>query len=196
MKKIEIIWRELLYQSLEKGNRRFSQKQLSAKFGFSTSTVFQSLKPLRKMGAARVGGRGFVLEDPEKLLYLWASFREFEKDIILSGKVDLSLPEIEGNMPPDVVFGCFSAAKFILGETPSDYDKVYVYARSLDEIKKRFTLQKGRENLIVLRTDPTLFDYGSITSIAQTFVDLWNMPQWYAKDYIRALKEKIDGLLS
>jgi len=48
MKKIEIIWRELLFQAIEKKTRRFTQKELAKKFGFSTSTVFQALKTPEK----------------------------------------------------------------------------------------------------------------------------------------------------
>ena len=29
-----------------------------------------------------------------------------------------------------------------------------------------------------------------------TFVDIWNLPDWYAKDFTRALEEKIHALLS
>ena len=195
MKKIEIIWRELLYQAMERGQRQFTQKDVAGKFSFSTSTVFQALKAPRKMGAVRVTGRFFILEDPEKLLYHWASVRNHGKDIVLSGRVELPVLEIEGRMPPDVVFGGFTAARHYLKEAPSDYDKVYVYSVSREKIRERFELQKGRENVIVLRADRFLVTYGPITTIAQTFVDLWNLPEWYAKEYVKSLKEKIDGLL-
>lgn len=195
MKKIEIIWRELLFQAIEKKTRQFTQKELAEKFGFSTSTIFQALKTPRKMGAVRVTGRFFVLEDPEKLLYHWASARDLKKDIFFAGKVDLPVLEIEGRMPPSVIFGSFSAARLILKESPADYDKVYVYTSKPEEIKKRFELEKGRENLIVLKADKFLSNYGQKTCLAQTFVDLWNLEEWYAKEYARALKEKINGLL-
>lgn len=104
MKKIEIIWRELLYQAIEKKNRRFTQKDLASNFNFSTSTIFQALKVPRKMGAVRVTGRFFILEDPEKLLYHWASIRHIQKDIIFAGFVPLPIFEIEGNMPPPCYF--------------------------------------------------------------------------------------------
>lgn len=195
MKKIETIWRELLFQAIEKGNRQFTQKELAKKFNFSTSTIFQALKTPRKMGAVRVTGRFFVLEDPEKLLYHWASARDFKKDILFAGKVDLPILEIEGRMPPGVIFGGFSAARLILKESPADYDKVYVYTPKPEEIKKRFELEKGRENLIALKADQFLGNYGQITPLCQTFVDLWNLPEWYAKEFVQALKEKIDELL-
>jgi len=196
MKKIEIIWRELLFQAIEKKTRRFTQKELASNFNFSTSTIFQALKIPRNMGAVRVTGRFFVLEDPEKLLYHWASVRSIQKDVIFTGYVNLPIFEIEGNMPPDVIFAGFSAARKILGVSPADYDKVFVYTKNIDLIKRRFDFKKGRGNLIVLRQDPFLPKYGSLTTIPQTFVDLWNVSDWQAKEYTSALKEKIDGLLS
>ena len=195
MKKIEIIWREMLFQALEKGSRNFTQKDLAAKFGFSVSTVFQALKVPRKMGAVRVGGRQFVLTDPEKLLYLWASVRNPESDLVLKGRVNLSALETEGLMPPESVFGAFGAARKILGEAPADYAKVYVYTDGISDIKKRFELGAGPANLFVLKPDKYLAGYGEITTLAQTFVDLWNLDDWYAKDFTKAMKEKIDGLL-
>lgn len=196
MKKIEIIWRELLYQALAQKNRRFTQKDLAARFNFSVSTVFQSLKMLRKMGAVRVTGRFFILEDPEKLLYHWASVRNLEKDILCKARVNLPILELEAQMPGSVVFGGFSAVRLKLNEVPADYDKVYVYAKDFNEIKKRFTLQKGSPNLIILKADPYLGDYGQTTTLAQTFADLWNTPEWYAKEFVKALKQKIDEFLS
>ena len=200
MKKIEIIWRELLYQTIEKKNRRFTQKGLAEKFNFSTSTVFQALKAPRKMGAVRVTGRFFVLEDPEKLLYHWASVRNFNKDIIFSGRVELPVFEIEGRMPSGIVFGGYTAARQILKEASADYDKVYVYLKpqpsALKKIKERFQSGKGRTNLFVLKADPFLENYGERTILAQTFVDIWNFEDWYAKEFVNSLKRKIDGFLS
>ncbi|MEK7188293.1 MAG: hypothetical protein AAB685_00385, partial [Patescibacteria group bacterium] len=127
MKKIEIIWRELLFEAIEKKNRNFIQKDIAEKFGFSTSTVFQALKAPRKMGAVAVNARNFRLEDPEKLLYHWASVRDIAKDVIFKGRVDSSIFEIEGAMHPEIVFGGFTAARNILEVSPADYGKVLVY---------------------------------------------------------------------
>lgn len=196
MKKIEIIWRELLYQTLEKGNRRFEQKTLAEKFGFSTSTVFQALKVPRQMGAVRVTGRFFVLEDPEKLLYYWASERNLEKDIVEAFRVE-SLPlEIESLLPPEIIFGAYSAARMILGTSPADYDQIYVYSDSSEAIKERLSIVKGPPNFYILKPDEFLTEYGLRTTLAQTFVDLWNLKTWYAKEFAKAMKEKIDGTLS
>lgn len=195
MLKIEIIWRELLFQTLEKGTRQFTQTRLAEKFNFSTSTVFQALKIPRKMGAVRVTKRFFWLEDPEKLLYHWASTRNLQKDLSYATRVDLSVFEIEGQMPPAVIFGSYSAFRHHFGEAPADYDKVYIYASDLKKVKERFPPQKGLSNLFVLKADNFLGNYGPKTTLAQTFVDLWNLSDWYTKEFLKVLKEKIDGLL-
>lgn len=196
MKKIEIIWRELLYASLEKKERYFEQKTLAERFGFSTSTVFQSLKMPRQMGAVRVTGRNFTLEDPEKLLYLWASFRNFKKDISDSFRAEGSMAEIESLMPPEVIFGGYFAARSFLAVPPADYDKVYVYFPAPEKIKERLTVVKGEPNVFILIPDCFLSFYGQTTTLAQTFVDIWNAPDWYAKEYLRGLKEGINAILS
>lgn len=203
MKKIEMIWREILFKSIERrhppsgeASRLFTQKELAKHLGVSTSTIFQSLKTPRKMGAVKVTGRFFTLEDTEKLLYHWASVRDLQKDIIFTGHVDLPVFEIEGLMPPDAVFACYSAARYYLTVPPADYDKVYIYAKDVKEISERFSFKRGRSNIIVLRADPLLARYGTKTTIAHTFIDLWNLSDWQAKDFTRALKEKIDELLS
>lgn len=196
MLKKEIIWREILYQGLEKKNRQLTQKEIAGNFNISLSTVFNALKIPRKAGAIKVTGRNFILENPEKFLYLWATFRNLKKDIIYQTNVRKPVLALEGLMPPKVVFGAYSAYRRRFKEAPADYDKVYIYSVNLTELKKRFPPKKGYPNLIILKADSFLKKYGEITSLGQTFVDLWNLEEWYAKDYLEALKQKINELLS
>ena len=76
---------------------------------------------------------------------------------------------------------------------PADYDKVYIYATSaqLAEIKKRFPFKNGYMNLIALRADSVLEKFGDTTPDVQTFADLWNLREWYAKEFLNALKQKL-----
>ncbi len=204
MTKKEVVWREILHQTLENKKIEFTQKDLAKKYGFSLSTVFNALKIPRSSGAIKATGRGFKILDIEKLLYLWATFRQLNKEIIYQGNVQGSVREIEGSMPPNAIFGVFSAFVKKYKEAPADYDKVYVYLEKekLKEIEKRFpTVQlkkrRGNINLIVLKTDPWLKNPAfslvkkGITPDCQTFVDLWNVQEWYAKDFLNTLKEKI-----
>lgn len=192
MTKKEVIWREILFQAVENKKIEFTQIELAQKYSFSLSTVFNALKILRESNTIE-GRRGFRIRDLEKFLYLWATFRKIKKEIIYQTALKKSVFEIEGEMPSSVIFGAFSAFLKKYRKTPADYDKVYVYLepKNLREIKKRFPYQKGYFNLIVLKADPWLKNFDKITPDCQTFVDLWNLPEWYAKDFFNALKEKI-----
>lgn len=193
MSKKEIIWREILYQAIEKKNRQFTQKDLATRFSFSLSTIFNSLKIPRQIGAIKVTGRNFQVVDLEKFLYLWATVRNLRKDVIYQTRVEEPILTLEGLMPASAVYGAYSAYRLKFNEAPADYDQIYIYTSSLKEIKKRFPPagQKVYFNLIVLKSDPFMKNYGQTTTLAQTFVDLWNLPAWYAKDFHNALKAKI-----
>lgn len=192
MTKKEIIWREILFQAMENKKTKFTQKELAQKFGFSLSTIFNALKVPRNANIIE-GKRGFEVRDIEKFLQLWATFRNLKKDIIYQTNVPKLIREIEGEMPPNVIFGAFSAFLKKYKTAPADYDKVYIYYSEdkIEEIKNRFPYQKGYPNLIILKADPWLKNFGAITPNCQTFADLWNMGEWYAKDYLNGLKDKI-----
>lgn len=192
MQKKETIWRHILEETLKKPTSVFTQKDIANKFGISTSTVFNALKIPRQLSAVEITGRYFRIKDAEKLLMIWATHRNLNKEIIYKTKVDSNTREIEGMMPPDIIFGAYSAYRFAFDESPADYGTVYIYAGDLTEIKKRFPPQKGTANLYILKKDEHLGKFGKTTPITQTFVDLWNLPEWYAKDYRSALKEKMN----
>jgi len=193
MNKKEQIWRYILQKAIINRQLEFTQKEIADGLKVSLSTVFNALKIPRAQGAAKIGGRGFSLVDAEKLLYLWATQRNLEKEIIYKTNVAASAREIEGNVPDGAIFGTYSAYAHKYGDAPADYDKVYVYAdgKTLAEIKKRFPKQKGVPNLFVLKSDSELSRFGGIAPESQIFCDLWNAKDWYAKDFLKGLKEKI-----
>lgn len=171
----------------------FTQKDLAGKLRVSLSTVNNALKLPRSAGAIEVGGRNFRIRDKEKFLLLWASHRRVGSDVIYQTKVFGTVPEIEGLVPPGVIFGAFSAVIKKYQIAPADYNAVYLYAdpKILPELKKRFPLQKGSPNLVVLKADAWLKNFGEVTPSVQTFVDLWNMPQWYAKDFLQEVRRRL-----
>lgn len=193
MTKKELIWREILFQAIEKKKFEFTQKDLAEKFGFSLSTVFNALKIPRDSGAIKVTGRNFSVVDAEKFLYIWATQRNLGKEIIYQAYVPAPVQKIEGQMPAEIIFGGPSAYVLRYKDAPADYAKVYVYTdeKKLEEIKKRFPQTKGEANLFVLESDSLLSRFGNITPDIQIFVDLWNMKDWYAKDFLNALKNKL-----
>lgn len=193
MTKKELIWREILFQAIEKKKFEFTQKELAEKFGFSLSTVFNALKAPRDSGAIKVTGRNFSVVDAEKFLYIWATQRNLEKEIIYKTNIADSVQKIEGMMPDGIIFGGPSAYVLKYKDAPADYAKVYIYAgkNNLAELEKRFSKNKGEENLFVLKSDEGLSKFGNFTPDVQTFADLWNMKDWYAKDFLNALKNKL-----
>ena len=193
MNKKEQIWRFILQKAISARQFEFTQKDIAATLKISLSTVFNALKIPRLQGAVKVTGRNFSLVDMEKLMYIWATQRNIEKEIIYQTHNDAGAKEAEGMMPPGVIYAAYSAYRQKYGEAPADYDKVYVYAGKsvLDEIKKRFPKRPGEANLFIFKSDAALEMYGSIAPESQIFTDLWNLKDWYAKDFLNRLKERI-----
>ncbi len=195
MLKKEQIWREILNDCFQKKQYVFTQKELAGRLGFSLSTVNNAMALPKRAGAIEITGRNFRVRDREKFLLLWASNRKLENDIIYQTKVSVNSPlDIEGLMPPGVIYGAFSAFVRQYRLTPADYADVYVYADEnfLPEIIKRFPLASSDfPNLAILAADPRLKVFGQLTPPVQTFVDLWNLRQWYARDFLESLKGQL-----
>lgn len=199
MKKIETIWHHLLFEALDTKRFKHTQQELANSFGYSLSTVNHALRIPTEMGAIRKTSKFFILEDYRKLLYYWASVRSLEKDVIYKTYVDEPVREIESLVLPEAVFAGYTAATFILEEAPADYTKVYFYfnPHQLEKVTQRFKYEEGNAaNLFVLKMPDVMRQYGNITTIPQTFVDIWNLKDWYAKDFVASLEVKINAILS
>lgn len=192
MTKKEIIWRHILHQATTRQLTKFTQKELAAHFGFSLSTIWNALKIPRQTNAIEVTGKFFRVRDPEKLLLIWATHRNLKKDIIYTTHLDEPVQKIENSQPNEIIFGAYSAYRFMYKDAPADYDKVYVYSNDTAEIIRRFPKKAGYQNLLVLKPDEFLYTFGQLTPPAQTYVDIWNTEDWYAKDFLKSLKEKLD----
>ena len=143
------------------------------------------------MGAVRINQRNFDVIDKKKILYYWASARNIEKDIVYKTRVEKKISKIESEMPSNVTYGAYSAYKFRFKDVPADYSEVYVYSDDIEEIEKRFPKNNKQPNLFVLKKDTNMKEI----TVAQIFVDLWNLKEWYAKDFLKAMEKKINGLL-
>ncbi len=195
MRKAEFVFRELLFQVLEKRQYSFTQKDLSSRLGISLSNVNHALLRLRAMNAIKVKPMGCSVVNAKKILFYWACSRNLQKDIVYSTRAALPVREIEKNMPADAIFTAYSGFKFKFNDVPADYSEVYVYAADLDEMGKRFPHSEKQPNLFVLQCDAIMQRHGNIATIGQLFADLWNLPEWYARDFLKALEAKIDALL-
>ncbi|MBI4262139.1 hypothetical protein HY624_01285 [Candidatus Uhrbacteria bacterium] len=193
LNKKEIIWREVLHRCFHDGILISTQKELAKKLHVSLSTVHNALKFPRASGAIVVTGRNFRVQDKEKFLLLFASHRRFQKDMLYTTHVDDGVRAVEGRMPEAAIFATYSAYRQRHRHAPADYDVVYVYVdrTHLPELQRRFPPRKGSANFFVLAADPHLAEYGGTTPDVQTFVDLWNVREWYAKDFLTALRKRL-----
>ncbi|MDO8609626.1 MAG: hypothetical protein Q7R95_03690 [bacterium] len=182
MLKIEYIWRELLYRTIEQKKNDFSLTELSQRFDLSTSVVSHALLPLREMGMVKIGKNISHIVDTERLLMFWATRRNLKKDIIYQTYSSLPVLERESSFPGNVFPTAYSAFSFYNKELPTDYENVYYYTDNIEEIKKRFPENATKPNVYILKMDPYLRIYQH-TSLSQIFVDLWNLPEWYAKEF-------------
>lgn len=189
MKRTEEVYREILYRA-EKEKNILTQKELSIKLQLSLSNVNNALAPLRRMNAINPKKMCFQIINPKKILYYWASIRNLKKDIAYSTRTSKNVIEIEKSMPDSVIFTAYSAYRLKYSDAPADYSEVYVYSDDIDEMKKRFPESKNIPNIFVLKKDRNMEKYGKIATNANIFVDLWNLPEWYAKDFIKGLEEK------
>ncbi len=193
MKRAEIVYREILYRVIEEKERKLTQSELSKKLEISLSIVNSAVRKLSELGAVKILQRSFSVIDVKKALYFWASIRNLKKDIIFSGRIDLSVRDIERSMPNDIIYTAYSAYKFRFKDVPADYSEIYVYASDdgIKNIRKRLVIKENiRPNLFVLKKDNLISKYKEIP-IAQIFVDLWNLREWYAKEFVDALEKKI-----
>lgn len=193
VKKKEWIYREMLYQTIEKKKRVITQAELARNLAVSLSTVNNAVHPLEKIGAIEIHPRNFHIIDGRKILLYWATIRHLDKDIFYAARVEKPVKEIEKEMPDTVIFGAYSAYKFLFKDVPADYSEVYVYGG--EDVRERFPENKGVPNLFVLKKDVLMEKYGKNTAIAQTFVDLWNLKEWYAKEFVKAMEARLHGIL-
>lgn len=191
MKKKEWVYREILYKTMERGERFFTQKGIAERCGMSIGNVNKALIPLEEMNAIEKKPKGFRVINVKKALLYWASIRRLGADRKAQINVRKTVAEIEREMPP-VKFTAYSGYKLRFGEAPSDYSEVVVYGDE-DEIKRRFKTSTGRPNIIVLKPDPHLSKFKEVP-LAQIFVDLWNLDTWYAEEFLKALERRIDAL--
>lgn len=191
MLKIEYVWRELLYRAIEQRNPYFSIIQLSNLFKLSTSVVSHAILPLKGLGVVKIAKKRSKIADIERLLLFWATRRNLQKDILYQTYSSLPLLEKESSMPANVFPTAYTAYRFLYDDIPSDYEDSYFYTGDIQPIIKRFPPNsKKSPNIIILRQDPYLPGYKQIP-LAQIFADLWNLPDWYAKEFSDALLAKI-----
>jgi hypothetical protein len=199
MKQQEMVYRHIACAYID-GVRKLTQLGTAEALELPLSTVNGAVRNLEAINAIRIGKRSFEVLDLGRLLLYWATKRKPDSDIAYQTRVDEPVKDIEGSMPDDIAFTCYSAYRLLFKDAPADYSEVYVYAtdQSLGEIMRRFRGREGPPNITVFRADRVLeteiaskrLRHSSVCT-AQLFVDLWNVKVWYAKDFTDALARRL-----
>jgi len=188
----EAVWRHLLTHRRQR--LRWTQQELARSLGLSASQVHAALDVPRRAGAVAVDGRGFTLNDWKKLLVIWAVFRDWRRDVLWDASFAASASEIEGEMVPEAVFSGPSALKFARDIAPADYDRVIVYLPQADlpRLQERLAPledRRGPTRLTVLSPDPR---QPAPLPLEQVYVDVWQLPDWWAAEYLRYIMEALE----
>lgn len=200
MKKKELVYALVLHRFFERKQAKFTQLELAKQLKISTSTVNNALAPLVKMGAIIVGPMNFRVVDAKKILLYWAGIRNLKSDTVYSTNVVEGVQFAEKHLPAEIVFTAFSGFKFKFGNVPADYGSVYVYADEFaaKQIEKRFPQTKTNKtpNLYVLRKQEKLESVceDNVASNSLLFVDLWNLREWQAKEFLGELEKELGVL--
>ena len=199
MLKQEAVIREILCQFLY-NNDIIEQQQISQSLNVSIGLVNKVISRLQGMGAVSKTGRRYSVTSFRKILMFWASVRNLQRDILYSTRVLGSVREIERDLPDGSILTAYTAFNYRFNEAPADYSEIWVYVQDqmILEFKNRFPLNTLPSNLFILNGDKFLEEnskrYSSglnIVSIPQLYVDLWNIPSWYSKEYVTLLEKKI-----
>ncbi|MBI4360954.1 winged helix-turn-helix domain-containing protein [Candidatus Micrarchaeota archaeon] len=196
MKRIECAWAWLLQDALN-GRSTGTQAELARRSPASLSTVNAALKPLERVGAIQIRPRGFHVQDAKKILWYWCSHRNLEKDVAYSTRAGAMNPrDIEKNMPAGTLFTGYTGFKLHFGQVPADYSEVYAYVEDANEVRKRFPPAQGPKNLFVMEKPSGIPAAKNAVSLPHLYADVWNLPHWYAKDFLNALEGKLHGILA
>ncbi|MEM3208948.1 MAG: hypothetical protein QXE33_03445 [Candidatus Micrarchaeaceae archaeon] len=207
MNKKGMVYRFIAEHALKDKKVRLNVRGIARELEMAPDTVSNAVAPLKRIGAIDMQRRYFTLTSLDKLLSVWSVSRNFEKDIAYETYLSkLSVKEIEDMLPSGIAYTCYSGYVKLFGNDVSAYSEVYAYAPepSLKEIKTRFpesvlTKGSGYYNLIILKPDYVLskmilekrLEHSSV-GLPQLYVDLWNAKEWYAYDFLKHLKERID----
>lgn len=204
----QAVYRNILEKQLQNPKQKFTENGIARELGVSPNTVSVAVRKLVGIGAAAIYGRYFEVMGVEKALLYWAATRKLQNDIAYATYTNKDASYIEKNMPGGTVYTAYTGYVNLFGNDAADYGEVYVYATEsgLSTIEKRFKKDlfspaSRYANLIVLKPDKILNSMiennaleKATVPITQLYVDLWNIKEWNAYEFIKKLKKRIDDL--
>lgn len=181
-----------ILKAYDKGKYEITQKEIALNLKCSLNTVNYSLKPLMRMGAIEKHNRGFRVIDAIKIMIHMANVYNISWE---SMYVRAPVEDIESGMPPGL-YTAFSGAKIYYGIEPADYDKVFFFG-NCDEVFRRFGGKTFKDDVLIKNNvfcsmTPPYLKNEDKTPLFQIYVDLWNLPYWYSREFLNKVYEEIE----
>ena len=129
----------------------------------------------------------------------WSSLRNLQRDVVYSTRVPGSFREIERDLTDGSILTAYTAFNYRFNEAPADCSEIWVYVQEkmIFEVENRFPPTALPGYFFFLKGDKALEENSrrhsnglNIVSIPQHYVDLWNIPSWYSKEYVSLLEKK------
>ncbi len=194
VKKNERILREILYRVYELGENFATQAEIAESCAVSLDLVNQVVTRLGEFGGVRILTKGVYIVNPKKILLYWATRRNLRKDIVYSTRCHESPQKVESRLSADFIFTCYSGYRLKFGSSPP-YDEVYAYGKP-EAARALFPESAGkRPNLFIIREDEHLRkrSRNGIVTLAQMYVDLWQLGTPAADEILAAVEKKLDA---
>jgi hypothetical protein len=193
VKKNERILREILYRVYELGENFATQTEIADSCGVSLDLVNQVVTRLSEFGGVQIQTKGVYIINPKKILFYWATRRNLRRDIVYSTRCHGPPQKIESRLSADFIFTCYSGYRLKFGTSPS-YDEVYAYGKP-EAARALFPESPGkRPNLFIIKEDEHLRkrSRGRSVTLAQMYVDLWQLGTPAADEILAAMEKKLD----
>lgn len=212
MKNNELVWRELVDAAVAQRYRTWDNvEDLAFLAGVAPTTAAYALRRPIEIGAVTQYSAGFTVTSPEKVLTLLCAARSLMKDaraIVTLSRTALETLISTHDEHETILGGCAAAVELLGGtNTVSDFSEHLFYFRNasiaqqveiqLDQLETERHSGYGRDqgNVSFLMADTRAArTWGTHTSFAQTYADLFATPGWKATEFRLALHERYFGV--
>lgn len=188
---LERVYRRVVYEFAERGKTHFTQKSLSQETRLSIGTVNYAVKPLFRIGAVVHHGRGFAVSNLRKLLAFWAVKSASMTGVQYRTFTDGRVHDVEMHIPSGCMFTAYSAYWVRFSEAPADYAQVHVYGNAGALRLLYPPSERGSVEIVVLRADDELKEYGHVAPLGQVYVDIWNLPEWMSSEFLKRIEARL-----
>jgi hypothetical protein len=198
--KFERIYRELLLTSLRQASP-LHQEEIASNCKASLGLVNKTIKKLTTANAVEATRTGVRVLSPARLLNLWATERNLNKDVWQAFRLD-PIPEAERDLPKDTLLTAFSAWFKTSGRKPAEYDRLYFYVTDKENFNQwlNFRKQKTRTtnpNIFALFVNDDHLIQTSKKGIActpQIYVDIYSINGPEAAPYLHDITTELPNL--